>query len=74
MQLITSEEMYLPHLLHLVHALLKDDELLHGKEYLNENFIIIPISDLLLTLVDSSMSSHIVRKADYLVGPVCPQG
>jgi E3 ubiquitin-protein ligase UBR1 len=63
----TSEEMYLPHLLHLVHALLKDDELLHGKEYLNENFIIIPISDLLLTLVDSSMSSHIVRKADYLV-------
>lgn len=63
----TSEETYLPHLLHLIHALLKDDELIHGNDYLNENFITIPISDLLLTLVDSTMASHIVSKADYLV-------
>ncbi|ODV69164.1 hypothetical protein HYPBUDRAFT_156174 [Hyphopichia burtonii NRRL Y-1933] len=63
----TSDETYLPQLLHLFHAILKDDELLHGDNYLNEFFVTIPISDLLLTIVESPMSSHVVFKADHLM-------
>ncbi|KAK6454927.1 ubiquitin-protein ligase E3 component N-recognin-1 (N-end-recognizing protein) [Scheffersomyces xylosifermentans] len=63
----TSDETYLPQLLHLIHAVLKDDELLHGQKYLNEHFINIPITDLLLTIVESTMSKHVVSKADFLV-------
>lgn len=62
-----SDETYLSQLLHLIHAIILDDELLHGKMYLNENFVIIPISDLLLTIVESSMSDTVVRKADFLI-------
>lgn len=62
-----SDETYLSQLLHLVHAIILDDELLHGQSYLNENFVTIPISDLLLTIVESSMSDSVVRKADFLI-------
>ncbi|EGW35416.1 uncharacterized protein SPAPADRAFT_131561 [Spathaspora passalidarum NRRL Y-27907] len=63
----TSDETYLPQLLHLIHAILLDDELIHGKEYLNPYFVDIPISDLLLTIVESKMSKYVIQKADYLV-------
>ncbi|EAZ63950.2 ubiquitin-protein ligase E3 component N-recognin-1 (N-end-recognizing protein) [Scheffersomyces stipitis CBS 6054] len=63
----TSDETYLPQLLHLIHAILKDDENLNGPNYLNENFINIPIADLLLTIVESTMSKYVVNKADFLV-------
>ncbi|RLV96341.1 E3 ubiquitin-protein ligase UBR1 [Spathaspora sp. JA1] len=63
----TSDETYLPQLLHLIHAILLDDELIHGKEYLNPHFLNIPISDLLLTIVESKMSKYVIHKADYLV-------
>ncbi|CUM63001.1 uncharacterized protein PRCAT00000562001 [Priceomyces carsonii] len=62
-----ADETYLPQLLHLIHAVLKDDELKHGPDYLCESFVSIPISDLLLTIVESTMSKHIVKKADFLV-------
>ena len=48
----TSDETYLPHLLHLVHAIMLDDEMIHGKEYLNKHFVDIPITDLLLTILN----------------------
>ncbi|KAK6884917.1 E3 ubiquitin-protein ligase UBR1 [Candida tropicalis] len=63
----TANETYLPHLLHLIHAIVLDDEKIHGKEYLNENFVVIPITDLLLTIVESKMSNYVCEKADYLV-------
>ncbi|KAK6200134.1 ubiquitin-protein ligase E3 component N-recognin-1 (N-end-recognizing protein) [Scheffersomyces amazonensis] len=63
----SSDETYLPQLLHLVHAVIKDDELLYGNNYLNDHFITIPITDLLLTIVESTMSKYVVSKADYLV-------
>lgn len=63
----TSDETYLPHLLHLIHAVLKDDELLHGASYLNENFISIPICNLLLSVAQATMSKNVVRKAEYLL-------
>ncbi|ODV78409.1 uncharacterized protein CANTADRAFT_6802 [Suhomyces tanzawaensis NRRL Y-17324] len=63
----TSDETYLPQLLHLIHAILIDDEILHGKAYLNDHFVNIPISDLLLMIVESKMSPRVVQKADFLV-------
>lgn len=62
-----ADETYLSQLLHLLHAVIKDDELIHGKEYLNENLVRIPISDLLLTIVESNMSNYVIRKADQLI-------
>ena len=58
----TANETYLPHLLHLIHAIVLDDEKIHGKEYLNENFVVIPITDLLLTIVESKMSNYVCEK------------
>lgn len=63
----TSDETYLPQLLHLIHAILKDDEIIHGDNYLNESFIDIPISDLLLAVFESPMSKNVIHKADFLV-------
>ncbi|RCK62923.1 E3 ubiquitin-protein ligase UBR1 [Candida viswanathii] len=63
----TSNETYLPHLLHLIHAIILDDEKIHGKQYLNENFVDIPVTDLLLTIVESKMSKQVCEKADFLV-------
>ncbi|EMG46140.1 UBR1 E3 ubiquitin-protein ligase UBR1 [Candida maltosa Xu316] len=63
----TSDETYLPHLLHLIHAIILDDEMIYGKKYLNENFVNIPITDLLVTIMESKMSKHICSKAEFLV-------
>lgn len=63
----TSDETYLSPLLHLIDAILVDDELLHGPNYMHQEFVSIPICDLLLTIVESTLSKHVVTKADYLV-------
>ncbi|KAG5418947.1 UBR1 [Candida metapsilosis] len=63
----SGNESYLPQLLHLIHAIMVDDENIHGKEYLSESLISIPICDLLLAIVESNMSKPVVRKADFLV-------
>lgn len=61
----SGNESYLPQLLHLIHAIIIDDEHIHGKDYLSELFIDIPVCDLLLTIVESNMSKPVVRKADF---------
>ncbi|KAI5949198.1 UBR1 [Candida theae] len=63
----SENESYLPQLLHLIHAILIDDEHIHGKEYLSQSFIDIPICDLLLAIAESNMSKPVVLKADFLV-------
>lgn len=63
----TSNETYLFQLLHLIDSILVDDELIHGHDYICKKYVEIPICDLLLTIVESTMSKHIVSKADYLV-------
>ena len=64
----SSEEFYIMPVLHLLHAVIRDDEYLNGPEYLNSSFVSIPIGDLLMTLVNSSMSPHVRKKADHLLG------
>lgn len=64
----SSEEFYIMPVLHLLHAVISDDEYLNGPEYLNSSFVSIPIGDLLMSLVNSSMSPHVRKKADYLLG------
>lgn len=61
------DELFLPHLLHLIHAVILDDEQVHGKDHLVDFFVSIPISDLLLSIAESSMSAEIVLKADFLL-------
>ncbi|CCK71674.1 E3 ubiquitin-protein ligase UBR1 KNAG_0H02590 [Huiozyma naganishii CBS 8797] len=61
---------YLNELLHLIHAIFKDDELLNGKDSLIECYINLPICSLLLAIINSkseTFSEHIVNKADYLL-------
>lgn len=62
-----ADETYLLQLLHLIDAILVDDELHNGPHYMHQEFVKIPICDLLLTIVESTLSKHIVTKADYLV-------
>lgn len=61
------DELFLPHLLHLIHAVILDDEQVHGKDHLVDFFVSIPISDLLLSIAESSMAAEIVLKADFLL-------
>lgn len=63
----SSDETYLGNLLHLLHAVVKDDELHFSENYVCPHFIDIPISDLLFTLSESSMSKIIVKKAEFLL-------
>ena len=51
----------------MIHAIILDDERIHGKDYLAELLVDIPICDLLLTIVESNMSKPVIHKADYLV-------
>ena len=62
-----KDEQFLPYILHLIHAVIIDDEQINGQNHLLESFITIPISDLLMTVADSTMASHIVLKADFLL-------
>lgn len=64
----TKDETYISQLLHLLHAIFLDDGNLRGdRKYLSEEFVNIPICDLLLTIVDSTMSRNIINKAEYLL-------
>lgn len=56
----TKEEVYIYQLLHLLHALV----VLHEDV---DNFINIPICDLLLAIAESEMSKPVLVKADYLL-------
>lgn len=64
----SSDEFYIMHVLHLLHAVILDDEYLQGTDFLNEAFVIIPLGDLLMTIVNSKMSPLIRAKAKYLLG------
>lgn len=63
----TKDETFLPHILHLIHAILLDDEALNDEDHIPQSFIDIPICDLLLNIVESTMSKTIVSKANYLL-------
>lgn len=62
-----DDEEFLPHLLHLLHAALLDGKLVFGHNYLDKSFVTIPICNLLLSVAESHMSSHVASKADYLL-------
>ncbi|AAS50220.1 AAL146Wp [Eremothecium gossypii ATCC 10895] len=60
---------YLYELLHLLHGIFKDDELLRGKSSIPEAYISKPICNLLL-LIDTKanvFSENAIRKADFLL-------
>lgn len=61
---------FLYELLHLIHAILMDDELLNGKESLPAAYLSKPICNQLLIIANSSQavfSEYIKGKADYLL-------
>ena len=61
---------FLNELLHLIHGIFKDDELINGKNSLPETYISKPICALLLSIANSkseAFSEHILKKADYLL-------
>ncbi|CCD24506.1 E3 ubiquitin-protein ligase UBR1 NDAI_0D01920 [Naumovozyma dairenensis CBS 421] len=66
----TEESVYLNELLHLLHGIFKDDELVNGKDSLPKAYISKPICNLLLSISNiksSIFSEHITKKADYLL-------
>lgn len=63
----TGEETYIGPLLQLIHAVLMDYEVIEGKNHIPSNLVDIPISDLLLNIVESSMSKIYISKADRLL-------
>lgn len=65
-----EESGYIYELLHLIHGIFKDDELVNGKSSLPECYISKPICNLLLAIVDSKsniFSEHVINKSDYLL-------
>ncbi|CAL9730085.1 E3 ubiquitin-protein ligase Ubr1p [Monosporozyma unispora] len=61
---------YLNELLHLIHAIFKDDEQVNGKQSVPDTYIKLPICSLLLSIVNSksnAFSETVVNKADYLL-------
>ena len=61
---------YLNELLHLIHAIFKDYEQIHGKQAIPETYIQLPICNLFLSIVNSRsavFSECIINKADYLL-------
>ncbi|CAR21510.1 E3 ubiquitin-protein ligase UBR1 [Lachancea thermotolerans CBS 6340] len=65
-----DEGTFLYALLHLVHSILKDDELVNGKNSIPEVYISKPICNLLFIIIDiksSVFSENVVAKADYLL-------
>lgn len=63
----TNDETYVSQLLHLVHAILLDEEAIGDVNHLSEQFVNIPVCNLLLTLVESTMSKNVVTKSEYLL-------
>ncbi|OBA22231.1 hypothetical protein METBIDRAFT_148750 [Metschnikowia bicuspidata var. bicuspidata NRRL YB-4993] len=71
----TGDEEYLPHLLHLLHAIILDCEQIFGADHLEKNLVAIPICNLLLTIAESTMSKPVTQKADFLLKQfVCRNG
>ena len=65
-----SDETYMAQLLHLIHAVFLDDinaKTESNDDMLSQVFFDIPLCDLLLSIVDSSMSKFIVHKAEFLL-------
>lgn len=62
-----KDDTYLLQLLHLVHAVIRDDASIHGAHYSNEAFHVIPVGDLLLSIVECDMLAAITRKARFLL-------
>lgn len=66
----TEDSTYLNELLHLIHGIFKDDELVNGKNSLPEAFLTLPICSLLLSVINSKsavFNEAITTKADYLL-------
>lgn len=63
----TKDEVFLPHLLHLMHAIVIDDELLYGADHVNQHLGVLHILDMLRHIAESSMSTQVVLKADFLL-------
>lgn len=62
-----KDESILSPLLHLLHAILLDDEKVFGKEYFNQYFLEYPICNLLLSIVDALVSPSIGSKAELIL-------
>lgn len=62
-----KEESILTPLLHLIHAILVDDEKNHGKTYINEYFLQYSICNSLLSIVDASISPTVSAKAEFIL-------
>lgn len=66
----TEDSTYLNELLHLIHGIFKDDELVNGKNSIPETFLTLPICNLLLSIINSKsavFTEAITTKADYLL-------
>lgn len=63
----TKDELLMSYVLHLTHAVVLDDEYVNGKNHLIEGFVSFPIGDLMMTIADSTMASHVIAKADFLL-------
>ncbi|ODV95521.1 hypothetical protein PACTADRAFT_50235 [Pachysolen tannophilus NRRL Y-2460] len=64
----TDNEGFLPNLLHLVHAIILDDEISNGKNHQLQSIIEIPICNLLLMIIESqSISQSNIKKAEVIL-------
>ncbi|PVH15655.1 uncharacterized protein CXQ87_003501 [Candidozyma duobushaemuli] len=63
----SGQEIYIQQLLHFLHAILVDVQSSETMKKHLDTYIDIPICDLLLTIAESSMSSAVTVKADYLL-------
>ncbi|CCF57826.1 hypothetical protein KAFR_0D01790 [Kazachstania africana CBS 2517] len=66
----TEDGTFLNELLHLIHGIFRDDEMVNGKSSLPNAFLSKPICNLLLSIAVSkteNFSGHITSKANYLL-------
>lgn len=63
-----NRESYVPQLLHLLHAVFKDDEMVNGKDHIIESFVQIPVCESLFSIANSvDFSKQSTKKADFLL-------
>ncbi|SCU82921.1 LAME_0C03356g1_1 [Lachancea meyersii CBS 8951] len=65
-----DEGTFLYGLLHLIHGIFKDDELVNGKNSIPEAYLSKPVCNLFLTIVECKsgvFSESVIAKADYLL-------
>lgn len=63
----TKDDSIFAPLLHLVHAVVLDDERLYGEKYINPLFVSYPLCNLLLFIADSLVSPNAVAKSELLL-------